>query len=208
MTSILDIYADFICPWSYIGMDRVARLARERDIQLNWHPYLLRPEIPAGGIPLSSTLPPDRLERSEAAIRESVITAGLPFNRPALVPSTRLAHELGMLAETKGLSDTYHRAVFKAYFAEGLNIGDRETLLKIGGDIGMDHDEIQEALGSGRYREAIERATDEAFARGIRSVPNYIFASGKGFSGAQPYEVFLRFADMPVQTREGQGVSA
>ena len=195
-STFLEIYADFICPWSYIGLDRVARLARERDVELRWHPYLLRPDIPATGMPVSSSLPPDRLERAETAVREAVKAAGLPWNRPDRVPNTRHAHELGMLAETKGLSDPYYRAIFRAYFAEGQDIGDTQVLLDIGERLGMDRGEMQEAIRTGCYRAEIEMATDAAFAKGIRSVPNYVFASGKGFSGAQPYEIFLRFLDV------------
>lgn len=195
MPTTIEIYADFICPWCYIGLDRLTRLEKERPIRLHWNPYLLRPDTPASGVPLSSILPPDRLERAEAAVREATQAAGLPLNRPALVPNTRQAHELAMLAETQGLGDAYHRAVFRAYFAQARNIGDAEVLAEIGEEVGMARDEMLETLRTGRYRAEIDRATNDAFARGIRSVPNFIFASGKGFSGAQPYEVFLRAVD-------------
>jgi predicted DsbA family dithiol-disulfide isomerase len=59
----------------------------------------------------------------------------------------------------------------------------------------MDRDEILETLHTGRYRAEIDRMTSEAFVRGIRSVPNFIFGSGKRFSGAQPYDEFLRAVD-------------
>jgi len=195
MPTTIEIYADFICPWCYISLDRLARLAKERSIHLHWNPYLLRPDIPADGVPLSSILPPDRLERAEAAIREVTQAAGLPLNRPALVPNTRQAHEVGMLAEANGLDDAYHQATLRAYFAQARNIGDAEVLAEIGEEVGMARDEILETLHAGRYRAEIDRATTDAFEGGIRSVPNFIFASGKRFSGAQPYEEFLQAVD-------------
>ena len=195
MPMTIEIYADFICPWCYISLDRLARLAKERSIHLHWNPYLLRPDIPADGVPLSSILPPDRLERAEAAIREVTQAAGLPLNRPALVPNTRQAHEVGMLAEANGLDDAYHQATLRAYFAQARNIGDAEVLAEIGEEVGMARDEILETLHTGRYRAEIDRATTDAFEGGIRSVPNFIFASGKRFSGAQPYEEFLQAVD-------------
>lgn len=195
MPMTIEIYADFICPWCYISLDRLARLAKERSVRLHWNPYLLRPDIPAEGVPLTSILPPERLERAEAAIREVTQAAGLPLNRPDLVPNTRQAHEIGMLAEAKGLDDIYHKATLRAYFAQARNIGDAEVLAEIGEEVGMNRDEILETLQTGRYRAEIDRFTAEAFERGIRSVPNFIFASGKRFSGAQPYEEFLRAVD-------------
>lgn len=195
MSKTIEIYADFICPWCYISLERLIRLAKERPVRLHWNPYLLRPDIPAAGVPLSAILPPDRLERAEAAVREATQAAGLPLNRPALVPSTRQAHEIGFLAEAKGLGDEYHQATFRAYFAQARNIGDPEVLAGIGEELGMARDEILEVLHTGRYRDEVDRATDNAFERGIHSVPTFIFGSGKGFSGALPYDAFLRAVD-------------
>jgi predicted DsbA family dithiol-disulfide isomerase len=195
MPTTIEIYADFICPWCYIGLERLTRLAKERSVRLHWNPYLLRPDTPEAGVPLTSILPPDRLERAEAAVREATQAAGLPLNRPELVPNTRHAHEIGFLAEDKGLNDAYHQAVLKAYFAQARNIGDAEVLAEIGEEVGMARDEVLDTLHTGRYRADVDRATTESFERGIRSVPNFIFPSGKGFSGAQPYGVFLNAVD-------------
>jgi predicted DsbA family dithiol-disulfide isomerase len=156
---------------------------------------LLRPDIPETGIPFNSILPPERLQRAEAAVRAATQAAGLPLNRPALVPNTRQAHEIGKLAETKGLNDPYHQAILRAYFAKAQNIGDAEILAKIGEEIGLARVEIFETLNLGRYRAEIDRTTNEAFQKGIRSVPNFIFPSGYRFSGALPYEAFLNAMD-------------
>jgi len=195
MPATIEIYADFICPWCYISLDRLNRLVKERSVLLHWNPYLLRPEIPADGVPSNSILPPERLERAEAAVREVTQAAGLPLNRPPFVPNTRQAHEVGMLAEAKGLNDAYHQAILRAYFAQTRNIGDAKVLEEVGEEVGLNRDEILETLHTGIYSAEIDRMTAVAFEQGIRSVPNFIFASGTRFSGAQPYEVFLKAAD-------------
>jgi predicted DsbA family dithiol-disulfide isomerase len=195
MPTTIEIYSDFICPWCYIGLDRLTRLAKERSVRLHWNPYLLRPDIPAGGVPLSAILPPEVLARAEATILEITRAAGLPLNRPALVPNTHQAHEIGQLAEAKGLGDAYHQAVFRAYFAQARNIGEPQVLAEIGTELGMDRDEILDVLHTGRYRAAIDDAAAHALGLGIRGVPYFIFASGKRFSGAQPYEEFLHAVD-------------
>jgi len=195
MSTTIEIYADFICPWCYISLERLTRLATERSISLHWNPYLLRPDIPQGGVPLSSILPADRMGRAEAAVLEATQAAGLPLNRPALVPSTRQAHEIGFLAESMGLGDAYHQATLKAYFARAQDIGSPEVLADIGEELGMARDDILEALSTGRYRDEVDQATDKAFKNGIHSVPSFIFASGRAFSGALPYEAFLYAVD-------------
>jgi|WetSurMetagenome_2_1015567.scaffolds.fasta_scaffold03425_5 predicted DsbA family dithiol-disulfide isomerase len=201
MPATVEVYADFICPWCYIGLDRLNRLVKDRAVLLHWNPYLLRPDIPRGGVPLSSVLPPGRLERAEAAVLEATQAAGLPLNRPDMMPNTRKAHEIGMLAEAKGLGDVYHRAVFNAYFVQARNIGDEQVLADIAEEAGLAREEVLGVIHSGRYRTEVGLATTEAFQRGIRSVPNFIFPSGKGFSGAQPYEAFLNAMDSAGQTQ-------
>jgi predicted DsbA family dithiol-disulfide isomerase len=195
MPVTIEIYADFICPWCYVSLERLNRLVKERSVLLHWNPYILRPDIPEEGVPLTSILPPERLERAEAAVREVAQAAGLPLNRPPLIPNTRQAHEIGMLAEVKGLDDIFHQAMLRAYFAQARNIGDANVIAEVGEDIGLNRDEILETLNSGTYRAEIDRVTAVAFEGGIRSVPNFIFASGKRFSGAQPYDAFLKAVD-------------
>lgn len=149
MPATVEVYADFICPWCYIGLDRLNRLVKERAVLLHWNPYLLRPDIPPGGVPLTSVLPPERLERAEAAVREAAQAAGLPLNRPDMVPNSRKAHEIGLLAETRGFGDAYHRAVFNAYFAQARNIGDEEVLADLAEYAGLVRKEVLEVLSSG-----------------------------------------------------------
>lgn len=191
MPTTIEIYADFICPWCYISLDRLTRLAKEHSVQLHWKPYLLRPDTPAEGIPLASILPLERFARAEAAVHEATQAVGLPLNRPALLPNTRQAHEIGLLASAKGLDDAYYQATLRAYFAQARNIGDAAVLAELGEEVGMARDEILATLHSGRYRAEIDQATPDAFSRGIRSVPNFIFSSGKRFSGALPYDAFV-----------------
>lgn len=195
MPANIEIYSDFICPWCYIGLDRLTRLERVRVVRLHWHPYMLRPDIPAGGVPLSAILPPEILARAEATILEITRAAGLPLNRPDLVPNTHQAHEIGLLADAQGVGDIYHRAALRANFSEARNVGDPAVLAEIGEEVGMNRDEILEALRTGRYRAEVDRAVAHALQLGIRGVPSFVFASGKGFSGAQPYEVFLGAVD-------------
>ena len=63
-------------------------------------------------------------------------------------------------------------------------------MFESGGDstwMGMARSEILEVLNTGLYRTEVDGATANAFEQGIRSVPNFICPSAKGFSGALPY---------------------
>src|SRR4051812_20267370 len=49
-TSVI-VISDFICPWCYIGLAQIERLAEEYDLEVDFAPYLLDPTIPPEGKP-------------------------------------------------------------------------------------------------------------------------------------------------------------
>jgi predicted DsbA family dithiol-disulfide isomerase len=112
---------------------------------------------------------------------------GLPFLERARTAPSRLAQELATWAVREG-APSIHDALFRAYFAEGANIGDVDVLVGLAESVGLARHEARRVL-----EERTERATvDEAWARvralGVRSVPTFV-AAGLGVVGAQPYEV-------------------
>ena len=119
--------------------------------------------------------------------------AGLDYHldRSVMVNSFR-AHRLIQLAKNEGLGDEAEERLFRAYFTEGLDIADTDTLTRLGKEIGLDEGDIQEALTDNRYAELIRNDIEEAQALGIRGVPFFVFDRKYGVSGAQPPEQFLQ----------------
>ena len=100
------------------------------------------------------------------------------------------ALELAEFARDRGAFEAVHEALFRAYFAEGRNIGDIEVLLEICTASGLDEDEFGLEIMLGRYAELIDRTTAIARQKGVTSTPAIIFDDRMVITGAQDLLVY------------------
>jgi predicted DsbA family dithiol-disulfide isomerase len=118
---------------------------------------------------------------------------GLAYNLDQAVPAnTFSAHRLTHLAKEHGLQDQAEERLFSAYFIEGKNIQDPETLVQLGQQIGLPETQIRQMLASDAFTDQVRRDIYEAQQIGVRGVPFFVLNQKYGISGAQPTEVFLR----------------
>ena len=119
--------------------------------------------------------------------------AGLPHAEPLeKVPNSRRALMLAELARERGVFDRLHRRLFDAYWARGRDIGDQRVLIDEGIAVGLEQDEIAEALRDERYLERIEEQTHLAIELGAGGVPAWAIDQRVLVPGAQPHDVFAR----------------
>ena len=111
----------------------------------------------------------------------------LPWGERTMTYNSRRATELGKWAEDMGRGDAFHNAVFRAYFADGLNIADIAVLKELCQGLGLDPHEAERVLAEQTYKKAV--SDDWLYSRklGVTAVPTFI-AAGKNVVGAQPYE--------------------
>ncbi|MEX1254054.1 MAG: DsbA family oxidoreductase [Dehalococcoidia bacterium] len=191
------VVSDYICPWCYVGMARVERLQREFEIDVEWRPFELHPEIPPEGIARGERPPsPQRVAMYEQ-LRGLAQEAGLPFERPGRVPNSHRALEAAEFAREHGAFDAYHHALFDAFFGQGRDIGDIDVLAEIAASNGLDPRALREALETQRYAALVDERTAEARASGVTGTPTVIFEEGERrfpVAGAQDYAVFEHIA--------------
>jgi predicted DsbA family dithiol-disulfide isomerase len=194
MTTI-DIISDFVCPWCYIGKRHLDALRAEAQIETRWHPYLLHPEMPPGGMDraelvrakFGSAERAKELGRSvEAAAREAGLY--LELGKARRVPDTRDAHRLMRWASGQGVADALAEALFAAYFIDGRDIGDAEILADLGASVGLDRAVVAKLLAGDADREAVQAQADHARAIGVSGVPTLVFDRKLAVVGAQPVE--------------------
>jgi predicted DsbA family dithiol-disulfide isomerase len=113
---------------------------------------------------------------------------GLPYGERTHTYNSRLAQELGKWAETRTDSWAVHEALFKAYFVDGRNVGDLETLVDIAARVGLPADEARQVLEQRTFKDAVDRDWTMSRQAGVTGVPTFA-AAGYGVVGAQPYEV-------------------
>ena len=119
---------------------------------------------------------------------------GLPFGDRRRTYNSRLAQELGKWAESQGKGDEFHDAAFRAYFADGVNIGDTSILLELGNRVGLPPGEIQTVLDTRSYKDAVDADWSRAYQLGITAVPTFRL-NQQVLVGAQPYNVLVNFLE-------------
>jgi predicted DsbA family dithiol-disulfide isomerase len=202
----VDVWSDIMCPFCYIGKRNFeSALGQFKDpqaVEIAWHSFQLDPTIPQN---------PDKKENVYAylaakkgmsyeysvKLHESLVEtakkAGLEYHfEKAIVANSFDAHRLIQLANSRGLGDQAEERLFRAYFTEGRDFGNHETLLEIGREIGLSESEINNALQSDDYSAKVEKDIQEASDLGIPGVPFFVFNRQYAVSGAQPPEYFLR----------------
>ena len=166
------VWYDYTCPWCYVGLVRLDEAATATGAVIDRRPYLLAPERPAAGEarPLregetETDLTPEWQERARQA--------GIVMRRPAMAPNTNLAHEATAYAKAQGLDGEFHHAAARAYWEQGLDLGDRAALQAIGESCGLDGAGLAAALDSGQYRQYVLEEHQAAKDLGIFGTPTY-----------------------------------
>ncbi|MXQ07231.1 DsbA family oxidoreductase [Alphaproteobacteria bacterium GH1-50] len=198
----LDILSDPVCPWCYIGkanLDRALEAAPDHPFAIEWHPFQLNPDMPEGGMDRRAYLEAkfggkDAAVQVYARIAEAAEAAGLniDFGKIQTTPNTLDAHRLIHWAGLEGRQTAAVSRLFKAYFEEGLDIGDREVLLDIAEGIELDREMIARLFDSGADLDDIRERDAHARARGVTGVPTFVVANQHVVPGAQPPELWAQ----------------
>ena len=171
---------------------RIESLKANYDVAVELVHFPLHPETPAEGITLDALFG-GRADDAQRKARQDRMKAlmqaeGLPYGERSHTYNSRLAQELGKWADTRPGGGAIHDALYKAYFVQGRNVGDLETLVEIAGSAGLPEEEARRVLTGRTFKDAVDR--DWALSReaGVTGVPTFA-AGGYGVVGAQPYEV-------------------
>ncbi len=127
--------------------------------------------------------------------------AGLTFNPSPTMPNTLHALQVSELARDVGLHEPVHSRLMHAYWSEGKELGDDETLLALVAEAGLDREEAAAVIADSRYADRIAASTQEANRLGIYAIPAFILARKLVVMGAQPEELF----EQAVEQLNGAG---
>jgi len=201
----LDILSDPICPWCYIGksyLDRALAAAGDMPFVIEWHPFQLNPEMPAEGMDRRAYLEAkfggkEGAVKAYAPVMEHAEKAGLDINFEAVArtPNTLDAHRLIHWAGIEARQTAVVSALFKAYFVDGRDIGDKATLAAIAGECGLDAAMMAELLQGEADADDIRARDANARERGVTGVPTFIVAGQHVLTGAQPPELWAQVID-------------
>ncbi len=198
----IDFVSDIVCPWCAIGLaglnTALERIGPATHIDLTIHPFELNPSMPAAGqlhlehITKKYGISADEARANGEKIRARAAAVGFTMNRDdaSLVYNTFDAHRLLAWAKEKNAQPTLKLALLKAYFTDGKNIADREVLVALARQVGLDGTEASEMLASDRFAQEVKEEEALWAQRGISSVPAVVVNDRYLISGGQPPEVF------------------
>jgi predicted DsbA family dithiol-disulfide isomerase len=196
----LTMFSDFICPFCYIGFEVVRKLKPEFDIELDWRGYQIHPEWPAEGIPVSEYRAMDAETRRQVwdRIQSLANDAGFSMKPPELLMNSRRALESAEFAKQAGAGEAFQERVYRAYFQEGLNIGNVAVLADLAHDVGLSRGELDQALAANRYSMKIKNAALASHQRGVSGVPTF-FVGNFPMVGAQSETVMRQLLTRAVE---------
>jgi predicted DsbA family dithiol-disulfide isomerase len=202
MNLTVEVFSDVICPWCFIGKRRletaIAVLGTAHHVQVRWLPFQLNPEMPSEDIRrLDYRINKfGSLERS-MELDANIVAVGkeediqFAFDRMGRTPNTLDAHRLISLADQHHIQDQVVEGLFRAYFTEGRDISNRETLIDVVAKAGLHRSFAESLLNGDEGFDEIRAATERSRQIGISGVPFFIVNGEMMFSGAQPPDTFL-----------------
>jgi predicted DsbA family dithiol-disulfide isomerase len=202
MSLTVDVISDVICPWCYIGKRQlegaIAAVEGQHEVQVHWHPFQLNPTMPKEGISRKEyrTRKFGSWERS-LELDAKVFAVGesegihFAFDKTERTPNTVDAHRLIWLADQHGCQNAVVEALFRAYFNEGRDIGNHQTLIDVVSEAGLGRQVAESMLGSDEGMDVISNARELSQRHLVTGVPFLIINNAITLSGAQEPVTFL-----------------
>ncbi|WP_236978890.1 DsbA family oxidoreductase [Membranihabitans maritimus] len=201
----VEIWSDIACPWCYIGKRRfesaLEQFPESGNIDIEWKSFQLAPDLKTD--PMSNNLKylsdkygvsMDQARDMTDRVSHIAATEGLEYDLDnSKKANTFNAHRMIHFAKKSGKQGEAKERLLKAYFIEGKNVDDVDTLISLGEEIGLAAKELSKILeSSGLFSEEVKSDIAEARQLGIGGVPYFVIDRKYGISGAQEQDIFLQ----------------
>lgn len=215
----IDVYADVVCPWCYIGKRNLElalqSLGELAEVTVRHRSFELQPDAPTVPVPTLAYLGArygggaDGARKMMAQVTGRAATVGLEYHLEHTESGPTMdAHRLLKLASDRGLERELLESLFAAYFTEQRSIYDHDELTAIAVSTGLDAQEVTALLNSDDYADAVRADHVKARSLGITGVPFFVIDGRYGVSGAQPAEVLAEvIADALEELGDGAAVT-
>jgi predicted DsbA family dithiol-disulfide isomerase len=199
----VEVWSDIVCPWCYLGKRRLESALRRfehgGEVEVVWRSFELDPAAPR----LRTLGPAEHLAQKYGMSEEQVaaswarLTAlaeaeGLEYHLDRTRGGSSFdAHRLIHLGGMHGLQGEVKERFLRAYFTEGLPIGEQEVAGRLSVEAGLPAAEVVEVLTGDRYADAVREDERAARLLGISGVPFFAIDDRYGVSGAQSSDLLL-----------------
>jgi predicted DsbA family dithiol-disulfide isomerase len=198
----IELWSDFACPFCYIGKTKfenaLNRFPHKEEVEIVYKAYQLNPNAPKEmkTDPVTAFAKGHRMTNEKAKERfkmfvEAAEQVGLHYDYENIqMTNSYDAHRIAKWARKFNKEPEVTARFMKAYFEQGKNIADHDTLLELIGEIGLDISEAKNVLNSKQFEDVVDGEIEEGRQVGVRGVPFFVLNRKYGVSGAQAEEYF------------------
>ena len=199
----VEIWSDVMCPFCYIGKRKfenaLKQFSHKADVEVVWKSFQLDPTLKTDAKTTVNQMLADKKGWSMEYAKEMndhvsriAKEVGLTYNlNEAVVANSFDAHRFSHLAKKYNLQNQAEERLFSAYFTEGKNTADKNTIIQLGNEVGLNGELIKQMLESNEYAEDVKNDIREAQQVGVKGVPFFLINDKYTISGAQDSSMFL-----------------
>lgn len=192
MSTKVEIFVDYVCPFCFLVEEAVAELQRDREVEVVIRSFESRPN------PVPTLKPDNYLPRIwNGSVYPMARRLGVDINLPTVSPQPRTARAFTVLqlANEHGVGQEYSTAIFRAFFEQNRDIGEDEVILDAATSVGLDRADAFQALESRERRS--QQLADQEYAVdsvGVTAVPS-VRVNGRLYAGVLDADRLKRAVD-------------
>ncbi|KYG29397.1 DsbA family oxidoreductase [Alkalihalobacillus trypoxylicola] len=210
----VEIWSDVACPFCYIGERKFEEALKDfsdRDqVEIEFKSFQLDPNAKKNtDLSMDQVLAKkyrvseEQAKNMNAQVADTAKMVGLSFQMDKIKPTNTLdAHRLSHYAKEKGKMKEMMERLLKAYFTEGLNVGDHETLVSLAEEVGFQGEDVLSFLRGNQYADVVIAEQQEGSGLGVQGVPFFVFDRKYAVSGAQDPKAFLEVLEKVKSEQE------
>jgi predicted DsbA family dithiol-disulfide isomerase len=173
---------------------RIEQIKKNYSLEVRWVGFPLHPETPEEGLTLEELFAGKSIdiEKIRERLRQVADELDLPWGERKMTFNSRLAQELAKWAESKGKGNPFHKAIFRAYFVDGINIGKVDELVRLAKSMGLPEKEARSILELRTFQKAVDSDWLRSHTLRITAVPTFL-VNDRVIVGFPPYEHLEQF---------------
>jgi 2-hydroxychromene-2-carboxylate isomerase len=172
----VDFFFDFVSPYTYLAQTQLTALKTRTGATFRlWPMHLLNLMKRVGNSP-TTVLCANKMKYASTDIGRWVSRYRVPFqfNPHVFAADQSLVLRAALVAQDQHVEEAYNRAVFSAFWAEGIDVNDRARLAEALNAGGLDGSALLGAADETRYGERLAENTETAAKRGVFGSPTFI----------------------------------
>ena len=192
--SPLQFFFDFSSPYGYLAAQKIDALAAQHGRTVDWRPMLLGVVFKqTGGAPLTEV--PVKGPYSKHDFARSARFHGIEFRMPPVFPIPAQAPARIVLWAKQGNAAgaaQVAKALYRAYFVDGLDISQPDVAAEVAGRAGFDAAAARAAVDDPAIKDALRREVEAAIAAGVFGSP-FVIVDGEPFWGMDRFDQLERW---------------